>query len=150
MGKPDWPTFTWDEQGLAKPLAYVSREQGRLLGKMEALGLDPRNEAHLCILTEDVIKSSKIEDAQEILGALLGKAHFWERLAKEALNKRQIKVLNRLLGGFEGKLTTSNWAKIAKCSQDAAYRDILNLIDRGVLQKDSDGRRSTSYSLIIA
>jgi Fic family protein len=90
-----------------------------------------------------------IEGAQETLSAVLGKARFWERFAKEPLNERQIKVLNRLLDGFEGKLTTSKWAKIAKCSQDTAYRDILDLIDRGALEKDAGGGRSTSYSLII-
>jgi len=90
-----------------------------------------------------------IEGAQDTLGAVLGKARFWERFAKEPLNERQIKILNRLLDGFEGKLTTSKWAKIAKCSQDTAYRDILNLIERGALQKDSGGGRSTSYSLVI-
>ena len=360
--KPGWPAFTWDERSLARLLAHVSREQGRLLGKMEALGFDLRSEAHLRILTEDVVKSSEIEGeklepdqvrssiarrlgldigglaladrnvegvvemmldatgnytealteerlfawhaslfptgrsgmrkiragcwrddssgpmqvvsgpvgrekvhyeappadrvpdemakllrwfeqpgdidplliaglahlwfvtihpfddgngriaraiadmalarsektgqrfysmsaqiriehkdyydtlegtqkggldvtrwqnwfltcllraiegAQEILGTVLGKARFWERFAKEPLNERQLKVLNRLLDGFEGKLTTSKWAKIAKCSQDTAYRDILDLIDRGALQKDSGGGRSTSYSLII-
>jgi len=61
----------------------------------------------------------------------------------------QIKILNKLLDGFEGKLTTSKWAKIATCSQDTAYRDILDLITRGALQKDSGGGRSTSYSLVI-
>ena len=359
---PDWPAFTWDERSLARLLAHVSREQGRLLGKMEALGFDLRSEAHLRTLTEDVVKSSEIEGerlepeqvrssiarrlgmdagglvpadrnvegvvemmldatgnyaealteerlfawhaslfptgrsgmtrirvgswrddssgpmqvvsgpvgrekvhyeappadrvpgemakflrwyeqpgdadpllvaglahlwfitihpfddgngriaraiadmalarseqtgqrfysmsaqirrehkayydtlewtqkgeldvtrwqdwflncllgaiegAQETLSAILGKARFWERFAKEPLNERQIKVLNRLLDGFEGKLTTSKWAKIAKCSQDTAYRDILDLIDRGALQKDVGGGRSTSYSLII-
>jgi Fic family protein len=90
-----------------------------------------------------------IGSAQETLGAVLGKARFWERFAKEPLNERQIKVLNRLLDGFEGKLTTSKWAKIAKCSQDTAYRDILDLMDRDALQKDAGGGRSTSYSLII-
>jgi len=90
-----------------------------------------------------------IEGAQDTLGAVLGKARFWERFAKEPLNERQIKILNRLLDGFEGKLTTSKWAKIGKCSQDTAYRDILNLIERGALQKDSGGGRSTSYSLVI-
>jgi Fic family protein len=89
-----------------------------------------------------------IEGAQETLGAVLVKARFWERFATEALNERQIKVLNRLLGGFEGKLTTSKWAKLAKCSQDTAYRDILVLIERGALQKDPGGGRSTSYSLV--
>lgn len=88
-----------------------------------------------------------IDGAQETLGAVLFKAHFWERFAKEPLNERQIKVLNRLLDGFEGKLTTSKWAKLAKCSQDTAYRDILDLIERGALKKDPGGGRSTSYSL---
>lgn len=92
---------------------------------------------------------SAIEGAQETLSTVLSKARFWERFAKEPLNERQIKILNRLLDGFEGKLTTSKWAKIAKCSQDTAYRDILNLIDRGALQKESGGGRSTSYSVVI-
>jgi len=92
---------------------------------------------------------SAIEGAQETLSVVLDKAGFWERFAKEPLNKRQIKILNKLLDGFEGKLTTSKWAKMAKCSQDTAYRDILNLINLGALQKDSGGGRSTSYSLII-
>ena len=359
--KPDWPTFTWDDRSLAKLLTEVSREQGRLLGKMEALGFELRGEAHLRTLTEDVVKSSEIEGeklardqvrssiarrlgmdvgglvsadrnvegvvemmlyatgnyadalteerlfawhaslfptgrsgmnkirvgswrddrsgpmqvvsgpvgrekvhfeappadrvpdemekflrwfeqpgdidpllnaglahlwfvtihpfddgngriaraiadmvlarsektdqrfysmsaqirlerkgyydtleqtqkgeldvtrwqhwflncldraidgAKETLGAVLAKAHFWERFAKAPLNERQIKVLNSLLDGFEGKLTTSKWAALAKCSQDTAYRDILDLVDRGALQKDSAGGRSTSYSLV--
>jgi Fic family protein len=90
-----------------------------------------------------------IEGAQETLAAVLNTARFWERFAKEPLNERQINVLNRLLDGFEGKLTTSKWAKIAKCSQDTAYRDILDLIDRGALHKAPGGGRSTSYSLSI-
>jgi Fic family protein len=77
----------------------------------------------------------------------MNKARFWEQFAREPLNERQIKVLNRILDGFEGKLTTSKWAKLAKCSQDTAYRDILDLIDRGALRKDPGGGRSTSYSL---
>lgn len=89
-----------------------------------------------------------IEGAQEILGAVLDKARFWERFAKEPLNERQIKMLNMLLDDFEGKLTTSKWAKITKCSQDTAYRDILDLMERGALKKDTSGGRSTSYSLI--
>jgi len=87
-----------------------------------------------------------IEGAQGTLGAVLYKAQFWDRFAKEPLNARQI--LNKLLDGIEGKLTTSKWAKIAKCSQDTAYRDILDLVDRGALQKDLGGGRSTSYSLM--
>lgn len=88
-----------------------------------------------------------IEGAQETLAAVMNKARFWEQFAREPLNQRQIKVLNRILDGFEGKLTTSKWAKLAKCSQDTAYRDILDLINRGALRKDPGGGRSTSYSL---
>jgi Fic family protein len=88
-----------------------------------------------------------IDGAQETLGAVLSKAQFWERFAKEPLNERQIKALNRLLDGLDGKLTTSKWAKLAKCSQDTAYRDILDLLERGALKKDPGGGRSTSYSL---
>jgi Fic family protein len=79
---------------------------------------------------------------------VLAKARFWERFAKQPLNERQIKVLNKLLHGFEGKLTTSKWAKLAKCSQDTAHRDILDLLERGALKKNAGGGRSTSYSLI--
>ena len=57
-------------------------------------------------------------------------------------------MLNRLLDGVEGKLTSSKWAKLAKCSQDTAHRDIMNLVERGALQKKSGGGRSTSYSLV--
>jgi Fic family protein len=87
-----------------------------------------------------------IEGAQDRLGSVLRKASFWERFAKEPLNERQIKALNRLLDGIEGKLTTSKWAKLANCSQDTAYRDILDLVKRGALRKDPGGGRSTSYS----
>ena len=88
-----------------------------------------------------------IEGAHGILGFVLRKARFWERFATEPLNERQIAILNGLLDGIEGKLTTSKWAKMAKCSQDTAYRDILDLVRRGALQKDAGGGRSTSYSL---
>ena len=88
-----------------------------------------------------------IEGAQETLSAVLKKAHFWKRFAKVPLNERQIKMLNMLLDGFEGKLTTTKWAKITKCSQDTAYRDILDLVDRHALQKELGGGRSTNYSL---
>jgi Fic family protein len=89
-----------------------------------------------------------INGSQDTLAAVLGKARFWERFAQQPLNARQVEVLNRLLDGFEGKLTTSKWAKLAKCSQDTAYRDILDLIERGALRKDPGGGRSTSYSLV--
>ena len=88
-----------------------------------------------------------VEGADGTLSAVMDKARFWRRFATESFNERQIKVLNKLMDGFEGKLTSSNWAKIAKCSQDTAYRDIVDLVERGALQKDPGGGRSTSYSL---
>ncbi len=89
-----------------------------------------------------------IEGSREILDAVLIKARFWERFAKVSLNERQIKMLNMLLDGFEGKLTTSKWAKMTKCSQDTAHRDIVDLMERNALRKDPGGGRSTSYSLV--
>ena len=88
-----------------------------------------------------------IEGSKGTLESVLYKAQFWGANAGEQFNDRQIKILNLLLEGFEGKLTSSKWAKIAKCSQDTAYRDILNLIERDVLLKSSEGGRSTSYTL---
>jgi Fic family protein len=63
------------------------------------------------------------------------------------MNERQIKLLNRLLDGFDGKLTTSKWAAIAKCSQDTAHRDIKDLMEKSVLKQAEGGGRSTSYVL---
>jgi len=63
---------------------------------------------------------------------------------RHALNERQITILNKLLDGIEGKLTTSKWAQMAKCSQDTAYRDLLGLVRLGALQEDGGGGRSTS------
>lgn len=88
-----------------------------------------------------------IDGAQQVLEAVLFKARFWESVAKVSLNERQRLVLNRLLDGFEGKLTTSKWAKLAKTSQDTASRDIAKLIENGILVKNAGGGRSTSYSL---
>ena len=88
-----------------------------------------------------------IARSENTLSAVLVKARFWEQFAGTPMNDRQVKVLNRVLDGFEGKLTTSKWAKLAKCSQDTAYRDILVLIEMGVLVKAEGGGRSTSYEL---
>ena len=86
--------------------------------------------------------------AETILGAVLHKARFWET-HRRPVNERQRAVLNRLLDGFEGKLTSSKWAKLAKCSQDTALRDIDDLLSRGILAKNDGGGRSTSYSLVL-
>ncbi len=88
-----------------------------------------------------------IDGAQTALSAVLAKGRFWERVQRITLNDRQRLVLHRLLEGFEGKLTTSKYAKLARCSQDTALRDILPLLEQGVLVRNPEGGRSTSYSL---
>jgi Fic family protein len=88
-----------------------------------------------------------INGAQTALRSILAKARFWETLAGMAINERQRLVLNRLLNGFEGKLTTSKYAALAKCSPDTALRDILVLVEHGILVRNPEGGRSTSYAL---
>jgi Fic family protein len=88
-----------------------------------------------------------VDQAQHTLDAVLVKTRFWQRWATTPLNERQVKLLNRLLDGFEGKLTSSKWAAIAKCSPDTALRDINDLLARGVLRKTDAGGRSTGYEL---
>jgi len=88
-----------------------------------------------------------VDQARVVLDAVLAKARFWQRFSGVPMNERQIKLLNRLLDGFEGKLTTGKWAAIAKCSPDTALRDISELIAHGVLRKSAAGGRSTSYEL---
>jgi len=91
-----------------------------------------------------------IESSHSTLEKVLVKALFWQRLAGVALNERQVKLLNRMLDGFEGKLTSSKWAAIAKCSPDTALRDITQLMALGVLQKSNGAGRSTGYLLVDA
>ena len=88
-----------------------------------------------------------VDQAQHTLDAVLARARFWQRFAGTPMNERQVKLLNRLLDGFDGKLTSSKWAAIAKCSPDTALRDIIELVAQGVLRKSSSGGRSTSYEL---
>ncbi len=89
-----------------------------------------------------------IHEAWTTLDAIVYKTRFWDAFAGVPLNERQIKIINLLLDGFQGKLTTSKWAKLAECSQDTAYRDIIDLLERKILAKSKEGGRSTSYSLI--
>lgn len=90
-----------------------------------------------------------IAGAENTFGMVIAKARFWERCSGISLGERQVKLINRLLDGFDGKLTSSKWATIAKCSPDSALRDINDLIDRGILKKAEAGGRSTSYELDI-
>jgi len=88
-----------------------------------------------------------LSSAEELLGTALKRDAFWKEHATAPLNQRQKDMINRLLDGFVGKMRTSKWATLAKCSQDTAGRDISELVALGILVKDEAGGRSTSYSL---
>ena len=90
-----------------------------------------------------------LNTTEKTLAGVFKKACFWETHPVESMNKRQRVMINKLFDGLKGKLTSSKWAKITKCSQDTALRDILDLVDKGILIKDIAGGRSTSYLLRI-
>lgn len=91
-----------------------------------------------------------IQRADEMLSGVMHKARVWEKINAAPVNERQRQVINRLLDGFEGKLTSSKYAKLAKCSEDTALRDIKTLVERGILIKNEAGGRSTSYSVVVS
>ncbi len=88
-----------------------------------------------------------IISTEETIQRILYKAEFWDKNKNTVFNSRQRLMLNKLFDNFDGKLNTSKWAKIAKCSQDTALRDIQDLIDKTILIKSEDGGRSTNYEL---
>ena len=90
-----------------------------------------------------------LKATDETLNVVLQKARFWELHAKTLLNNRQVLMINKLLDGFTGKLTSSKWATIAKCSQDTALRDIQNLMEKKILMKEVSGGRSTGYVITL-
>ena len=90
-----------------------------------------------------------IDSTEETLSKILHKAAFWNSHSTTILNDRQQKMINRLLDGFEGKLTSSKWGKINMCSQDTALRDIQDLMSKNILQKEASGGRSTNYELKV-
>jgi Fic family protein len=88
-----------------------------------------------------------IEGSEKSLSKILHKSEFWKLHSTTIINHRQQKIINRLLNGFDGKLTSSKWAKINKCSQDTALRDIQDLIKKDILRREASGGRSTNYEL---
>jgi Fic family protein len=88
-----------------------------------------------------------IDGAEKALAAVLHKAKMWQRINLKPVNDRQRNVINRMLNGFKGFLSTSKYAKLAKCSEDTALRDIRELVERGILVRNASGGRSTSYRL---
>jgi Fic family protein len=93
--------------------------------------------------------SRALRGAEVTLAAVLTKSRFWQRWSGFPMNERQIRVLNRVLDGLEGKLTSSAWAAVARCSPDTALRDITELLARGVLRKSTSGGRSTHYEVSL-
>ena len=89
-----------------------------------------------------------VDGAESNLASILRKARLWEQVKEEPVNERQRAVINRLLDGFEGKLSSSKYSKLAKCSADTALRDIQDLVSRGVLVRSAAGGRSTSYRVV--
>ena len=89
-----------------------------------------------------------IADSESTISDVLSRARFWEHIAPFPVNERQSKVLNLLLGNFEGNLTTAKWAKLTKCSHDTALRDITALMQNGILARSAEGGRSTNYTLV--
>jgi Fic family protein len=92
---------------------------------------------------------SAVDDAQHTVDAVLIKTRFWQAWGATPMNERQLTLLNRLLDGFDGKLTSRKWATMARCSPDTALRDINELVERGVLRRSEAGGRSTSYELNV-
>ena len=92
--------------------------------------------------------SRAVDGADEISAHVLRKADFWKKHAGESFSERQKLMLNRYLDGFEGKLTTKKWARLAKCAVPTAQRDINNLLERGVLRTNPGGSKNTSYDVV--
>ena len=84
-----------------------------------------------------------------MLKKVLTKAEFWKLHENTEINERQRLMFNKLLDGFDGKLQSSKWAKIAKCSADTALRDIKDLVEKGIIQQEKAGGRSTNYELAL-
>ena len=127
--------------------AQIQRERNNYYERLEAAqkgGLDITDwlEWYLACLLRAV------QGAEETLAQVLAKAWCWQHWAGVPMNDRQIKLLNKLLDGFDGKLTSSKWAAMGKCSQDTALRDITELLERSILKKSAASGRSTSYELM--
>lgn len=88
-------------------------------------------------------------DTEKSVGKILRKAAFWDQHRLVSMNERQVKMVNMLWDGFDGKLTSSKWGKITNCSADMALRDIQDLINKNVLRKTDEGGRSTNYELAV-
>lgn len=127
--------------------AQIQREQSQYYAALEDaqrgnMDATPWLEWFLSVLER------AIEHAHAAVDAVHERRNIWQRMAQLPLNERQINVLNRLLEGFEGKMTTRKWALVAKCSPDSALRDISRLLEWGILRKAEGAGPSTHYELV--
>lgn len=91
--------------------------------------------------------SDALTEAEGVVRLVRRKQEFWDRHRDSGLNERQTKIVNMLLDGFTGKLQTAKYAKINKCSTDTAFRDLTDMVAKGILVKAEAGGRSTNYDL---
>lgn len=127
--------------------AQIQKERSEyynILERTQQGTLDITKWLHWFLLTLD----HALNESERVLLGVMEKARFWEKLNSVTLNGRQRLMLNKLLDGFDGKLTSSKWAKITKCSPDTALRDINYLLEINALKKDRQGGRSTSYFIV--
>ena len=127
--------------------SQIRKESETYYGMLEATQKQDSGDVTLWLLWFLNCLDRAIIGAETTLAAILKKAKFWEAHSAVKFNERQRNVINRLLNNFEGKLNTSKWAKIEKCSADTALRDITELVEQGILEKEAAGGRSTSYVL---
>lgn len=126
--------------------ARIRQERGSYYGILERTQKDSLDITEWLAWFVDCLGGA-LDQAEETLNAVLERARFWEAINEVTLNERQRRVLTRMLDNFEGKLTSTKWARLAKCSQDTASRDIDDLIIKGILVRGTAGGRSTSYEL---
>jgi Fic family protein len=126
--------------------AQIQRERKNYYDRLEAAQKGSMNVTDWLEWFLDCLLRA-VQGAEDTLSSVLKKAGFWRQWSGTPMNERQISLLNRLLDDFEGKLTSSKWAAIAKCSQDTALRDITDLVERNILMRSQASGRSTSYEL---
>ena len=124
-------------------IRVVKNKEGQVF--VDLTGRQNGRGAYICA-NKDCLEKA-ITRALATIERTMEKASYWDKFRNVDINERQRKVLNRLWDGFEGKLTSSKWAKICRCSQDTALRDINNLISKGMLRDSGEGGRSTNYLL---
>ncbi len=127
--------------------AQIRQERKEYYAQLEATQKGDSDITAWILWFLECLKNS-FQATSETLAIILDKAAFWHTHSTTLLNERQQKMINKLLDGFSGKLTTSKWGKICNCSQDTALRDIQDLVNKNILVKETGGGRSTSYELV--